>query len=69
MDQSGKSYYGESSVLFLCLEKNQTAPAIILKKEGPVFDACWHPSGKRFAVVYGRKDPPSSLYFYFYFYF
>ena len=51
VDQSGQSYYGETSLYFLTT-KGMSA-RVSLEKDGPVYDTDWSPRGNEFCVVYG----------------
>jgi translation initiation factor 2A len=61
VDQSGKSYYGESN-LYLLSTRGGFDAKVTLDKEGPVHDVVWNPQGKEFVVVYGYMPSKAVLY-------
>lgn len=60
VDKTNQSYYGESKLNYLTTDGAHEG-LVPLRKEGPVHDVQWSPSGKEFAVVYG-----CILVFYYY---
>ena len=61
VDQSGKSYYGESN-LYLLSTRGGFDAKVTLDKEGPVHDVVWNPKGSEFVVVYGYMPSKSVMY-------
>ena len=54
VDNSNKSYYGETSMYLLGAAGNfDYRVRVALDKEGPVRDIAWSPNNKEFGVVYG----------------
>lgn len=53
VDNSGKSYYGETGGFFLLSAAGNTEVRLTLDKEGGIHDFNWSPTSKEFAVVYG----------------
>lgn len=60
MDKTGKSYYGETQVLFM--QTNGECTPLSLDKEGPIHDCAWSPSGKEFVVVFGYMPSKAVLF-------
>ncbi|KAF9005318.1 translation initiation factor eIF-2A [Hymenopellis radicata] len=52
VDNSNKSYYGET-MLYLLSSAGNFDCRVTLDKEGPIHDFTWSPNSKEFAVVYG----------------
>lgn len=54
VDNTNKSYYGQSGLYLLSAAGNFDC-RISLDKEGPIHDFAWSPNSKEFGVVYGCK--------------
>ncbi|KAJ7142141.1 eukaryotic translation initiation factor eIF2A-domain-containing protein [Mycena crocata] len=52
VDNSNKSYYGETGMYLLSAAGNFDC-RVTLDKEGPIHDFAWSPTSKEFGVVYG----------------
>lgn len=52
VDNSGKSYYGETNLYLIALS-GQFDCKVDLDKEGPIHDYAWHPNSREFTVCYG----------------
>jgi translation initiation factor 2A len=52
VDNSNKSYYGETGMYLLSAAGNFDC-RVTLDKEGPIHDFAWSPNSKEFGVVYG----------------
>ncbi|KAJ7801041.1 eukaryotic translation initiation factor eIF2A-domain-containing protein [Mycena olivaceomarginata] len=52
VDNSNKSYYGETGIYLLSAAGNFDC-RVTLDKEGPIHDFAWSPTSKEFGVVYG----------------
>lgn len=52
IDNSNKSYYGETGMYLLSAAGNFDC-RVTLDKEGPIHDFAWSPNSKEFGVVYG----------------
>lgn len=52
VDNSGKSYYGETGLYLLGTEGGLESK-VQLDKEGPIYDFAWNPNSREFGVVYG----------------
>lgn len=52
VDNSNKSYYGETGLYLLSAAGNFDC-RVTLDKEGPIHDFAWSPNSKEFGVVYG----------------
>ena len=52
VDNTNKSYYGETGMYLLSAAGNFDC-RVNLDKEGPIHDFAWSPKSKEFAVVYG----------------
>lgn len=59
VDNSNKSYYGETGLYLLSAAGNFDC-RVTLDKEGPIHDFAWSPNSKEFGVVYGctSSTPP-----------
>jgi len=57
VDNSNKSYYGETSLYLLSAAGNFDC-RVTLDKEGPIHDFTWSPNSKEFGVVYGCEFFP-----------
>jgi translation initiation factor 2A len=60
VDNSGKSYYGETGGFFLLSAAGNSDVRLTLDKEGSIHDFNWSPNSKEFAVVYGCELVSSS---------
>jgi len=60
VDKSGKSYYGEDGLHFLCIDGK--SENITLGKEGPIQESRWNPNGTEFVVIYGYMPPKATLF-------
>lgn len=56
VDNSNKSYYGETG-MYLLSAVGQFDGRVTLDKEGPIHDFAWSPNSKEFGVVYGCELP------------
>lgn len=56
VDNSNKSYYGETGMYLLSAAGNFDC-RVTLDKEGPIHDFAWSPNSKEFGVVYGCPSP------------
>jgi translation initiation factor 2A len=54
VDNSNKSYYGETG-MYLLSASGDFDCRVTLDKEGPIHDFAWSPNSKEFGVVYGCK--------------
>jgi len=61
MDNSGKSYYGETGLYYLQAD-GKFESNVLLKKEGPIYDCVWAPNGKEFLVIYGFMPAQATLF-------
>ncbi|PIA12896.1 translation initiation factor eIF-2A [Coemansia reversa NRRL 1564] len=61
VDNTGRSYYGESSLYFMAAAGNFDC-RVVLDREGPIHDVAWSPSEKEFAVVYGYMPAKTALF-------
>lgn len=61
VDQTGKSYYGEST-LYLLTSNSGSDQRIMLDREGPVLDVTWSPEGDEFGVVYGHMPSKTTFF-------
>jgi translation initiation factor 2A len=61
VDNTNKSYYGETS-LYLLTSSGQFDCRVTLDKEGPIHDFCWSPNSKEFGVVYGYMPAKSVVF-------
>lgn len=55
VDNSGKSYYGETNLYLIGLN-GQFECKVALDKDGPIYDYDWNPNSNDFAVVYGCES-------------
>lgn len=53
VDNSGKSYYGETGGFYLLSAAGNFDIRLTLDKEGGIHDFNWSPNSKEFAVIYG----------------
>ena len=58
VDNSNKSYYGETGMYLLSAAGNFDC-RVTLDKEGPIHDFAWSPNSKEFGVVYGCEHDSS----------
>ncbi|KAJ9125600.1 hypothetical protein QFC22_000562 [Naganishia vaughanmartiniae] len=61
IDNSGKSYYGETN-LYLINLNGQYECKVTLEKEGPIHDFVWNPNSREFAVTYGYVPARTTLF-------
>ncbi|KAL7414825.1 eukaryotic translation initiation factor eIF2A-domain-containing protein [Mrakia frigida] len=61
VDQTNKSYYGETN-LYLVALRGGFECRVALDKEGPVHDFAWAPNSKEFGVVYGYMPAKTVLF-------
>ena len=62
VDNSGKSYYGETGGFYLLAAAGSFDLRLTLDKEGGIHDFNWSPNSKEFAVIYGCMFFPKSLF-------
>lgn len=56
VDNSNKSYYGETGLYLLSAAGNFDCRVTTTDKEGPIHDFSWSPNSKEFAVIYGCES-------------
>ncbi|EPZ36146.1 Translation initiation factor, beta propellor-like domain-containing protein [Rozella allomycis CSF55] len=61
VDQTGKSYYGETN-LYILSSRGGFDARIGLDKEGPIYDVSWSPNAKDFVVVYGYMPAKAVMF-------
>ncbi|KAJ9100082.1 hypothetical protein QFC19_005762 [Naganishia cerealis] len=61
IDNSGKSYYGETN-LYLINLNGQYECKVTVEKEGPIHDFCWNPNSREFVVTYGYVPARTTLF-------
>ncbi|KAF9265976.1 translation initiation factor eIF-2A [Marasmius fiardii PR-910] len=61
VDNSNKSYYGETGLYLLSAAGNFDC-RVSLDKEGPVHDFTWSPNSKEFGVVYGYMPAKTTIF-------
>ncbi|KAJ8093350.1 hypothetical protein PM082_020207 [Marasmius tenuissimus] len=61
VDNSNKSYYGETGMYLLSAAGNFDC-RVSLDKEGPIHDFAWSPNSKEFGVVYGYMPAKTTLF-------
>ncbi|KIL68462.1 hypothetical protein M378DRAFT_8534 [Amanita muscaria Koide BX008] len=61
VDNSNKSYYGETGLYLLSAAGNYDC-RVSLDKEGPIHDFAWSPNSKEFGVVYGYMPAKTMLF-------
>ncbi|KAK7040360.1 hypothetical protein VNI00_009830 [Paramarasmius palmivorus] len=61
VDNSNKSYYGETGLYLLSAAGNFDC-RVTLDKEGPIHDFAWSPNSKEFGVVYGYMPAKTTLF-------
>jgi translation initiation factor 2A len=54
VDNTGKSYYGETNLYLVSLDGSFDG-LVDLDKEGPIGDFVWSPTSREFTVCYGCK--------------
>jgi uncharacterized protein with WD repeat len=53
VDNSGKSYYGETGGFYLLSAEGNFDLRLTLDKDGGIHDFNWSPNSKEFMVIYG----------------
>ncbi|KAJ7700725.1 eukaryotic translation initiation factor eIF2A-domain-containing protein [Mycena rosella] len=61
VDNSNKSYYGETGMYLLSAAGNFDC-RVTLDKDGPIHDFAWSPTSKEFGVVYGFMPAKTMLF-------
>ncbi|KAJ2357428.1 hypothetical protein GGF43_001465 [Coemansia sp. RSA 2618] len=61
VDNTGRSYYGESGLYFMAAAGNFDC-RVVLDREGPIHDVAWNPDEKEFVVVYGYMPAKAALF-------
>lgn len=61
VDNSGKSYYGETNLYLIALDGSIECK-VQLDKEGPIYDFAWNPNSREFGVVYGFMPARTVLF-------
>ncbi|KAG6915822.1 hypothetical protein DXG01_009655 [Tephrocybe rancida] len=61
VDNTNKSYYGETGMYLLSAAGNFDC-RVTLDKEGPIHDFAWSPNSKEFGVVYGYMPAKTVLF-------
>ncbi|BEJ10879.1 hypothetical protein CspHIS471_0103010 [Cutaneotrichosporon sp. HIS471] len=61
VDNTGKSYYGETNLYLVALDGSFDG-MIDLDKEGPIYDFAWNPTSRDFAVCYGYMPARTQTY-------
>ncbi|ANB11398.1 hypothetical protein AWJ20_4207 [Sugiyamaella lignohabitans] len=61
VDQSGKSYYGETNLYLLGIAGSYDS-RITLDKEGTIHDFAWSPNSREFGVVYGYMPAKTTIF-------
>ncbi|KAJ1310565.1 hypothetical protein OPQ81_007294 [Rhizoctonia solani] len=61
VDNTNKSYYGETNLYFLSA-KGDFDCRVTLDKEGPIHDFAWSPNSKEFGVIYGYMPAKATLF-------
>ncbi|KAF9528219.1 eukaryotic translation initiation factor eIF2A-domain-containing protein [Crepidotus variabilis] len=61
VDNSNKSYYGETGMYLLSAAGNFDC-RVTLDKEGPIHDFAWSPNSKEFGVVYGYMPAKTMIF-------
>ncbi|KAG7086328.1 hypothetical protein E1B28_002291 [Marasmius oreades] len=61
VDNSNKSYYGETGLYLLSAAGNFDC-RVSLDKEGPIHDFAWSPNSKEFGVVYGYMPAKTTIF-------
>lgn len=55
VDNSGKSYYGETGGFYLLSAAGNFDLRLTLDREGGIHDFNWSPNSKEFVVIYGCR--------------
>ncbi|KAL7420106.1 hypothetical protein Q5752_005071 [Cryptotrichosporon argae] len=61
VDNTGKSYYGETNLYLVALDGSFDG-LVDLDKEGPIYDFCWSPNSREFTVSYGYMPARTQLF-------
>lgn len=61
VDKTNQSYYGESKLNYLTTDGSHEG-LVPLRKEGPVHEVQWSPTGLEFAVVYGFMPSRATIF-------
>jgi translation initiation factor 2A len=61
VDQSGKSYYGETNLYLLGIAGSYDS-RITLDKEGTIHDFAWSPNSREFGVIYGYMPAKTTIF-------
>lgn len=61
VDQSGKSYYGETNLYLLGIAGSYDS-RVALDREGTIHDFNWSPNSKEFGVVYGYMPAKTTIF-------
>ncbi|KAJ2159847.1 hypothetical protein GGF46_002738 [Coemansia sp. RSA 552] len=61
VDNTGRSYYGESSLYFMAAAGTFDC-RVVLDRDGPIHDVAWSPSEKEFVVSYGFMPAKTALF-------
>lgn len=61
VDNSGKSYYGETNLYLVGLDGSFDG-LVDLDKEGPIYDFCWSPNSREFTVCYGYMPARTQVF-------
>ncbi|KAF9653864.1 translation initiation factor eIF-2A [Thelephora ganbajun] len=62
VDNSGKSYYGETGGFYLLSAAGNFDLRLTLDKEGGIHDFNWSPNSKEFVVIYGFMPAKAALF-------
>lgn len=62
VDNSGKSYYGETGGFYLLSAAGNFELRLTLDKEGGIHDFNWSPNSKEFGVIYGFMPAKAGLF-------
>lgn len=62
VDNSGKSYYGSSSLYFLEASANGASYQLVGPDKGPISDFRWSPSANEFIVISGPVPPTVNMH-------
>jgi translation initiation factor 2A len=61
VDNTGKSYYGETNLYLVSLD-GQFEGMVELDKEGPIYDFGWNPNSREFTVCYGYMPARTQMF-------
>lgn len=61
VDNTGKSYYGETNLYLLSLDGSFDG-LVDLDKEGPIYDFAWNPTSRDFTVCYGYMPARTQVF-------